>query len=222
MRLNLSDRLIAISSMVDNGAIIYDVGTDHAFIPIYLAKNQRIIKGYASDLRSGPCKIAQKNVELFALQDKITVIQSDGLKSLKDDVTTIIIAGMGGGLITTIIEESYDKISEKQVLILQPNTNVKDVRMYLASHGFTIIDEEVIFEDDHFYEIMKVVKKTGELTENEMIFGPILMKKKSPVFISKYQKEKVTYEAVLEKLTDSNIKRRQEILDYIQRIEEIL
>jgi tRNA (adenine22-N1)-methyltransferase len=222
MRLNISTRLLTISTLVDKDAIIYDVGTDHALLPIYLAKNHQIIKEYATDLRSGPCKSALLNVEHFGVKEQIEVFQSKGLDDLKDDVTSIIIAGMGGNLINSILDSNLNKINEKHTLILQPNTAVKDVRSYLSQHGFMIIDEHIIFEDEHYYEIMKVIKKECHLTGNEILFGPVLMKKKSAIFINKYQQERDTYRNVLSKIAPTNSQRILEINEYIQRIEEIL
>lgn len=101
--MRISKRLEAVASFVSNNEVVLDVGTDHGLLMIYLIKNKIIERGYASDLREGPLKSAQQNVELFGLNNKIQLLLSDGLNKMSDDVTTIIIAGIGGELISKIL-----------------------------------------------------------------------------------------------------------------------
>ncbi len=139
--MRISKRLEAVASFVSNNEVVLDVGTDHGLLMIYLIKNKIIERGYASDLREGPLKSAQQNVELFGLNNKIQLLLSDGLNKMSDDVTTIIIAGMGGELISKILSNDLDKIKDK-TLILQPNTQVPNLREFIMNNNLKIIDEE--------------------------------------------------------------------------------
>lgn len=219
--MKISKRLKAIASLVNNDEVVIDVGTDHALLIIYLIKKQIIKYGYGSDLRQGPLNSAQQNVELFALQDKIKLILCDGLNDLPLDASTIIIAGMGGETIINILKGDLKKINN-QTLILQPNTQVSDVRRFLLGNGFKIIDENIIYEDGHYYEMIKVNKGHQILTPDEIDFGPILLSKKSDIFKKKYQKEIDKCTKILNKLDDTYNKRKQELKEYIERIKVIL
>lgn len=219
--MRISKRLEAVASFVSNNEVVLDVGTDHGLLMIYLIKNKIIERGYASDLREGPLKSAQQNVELFGLNNKIQLLLSDGLNKMSDDVTTIIIAGMGGELISKILSNDLDKIKDK-TLILQPNTQVPNLREFIMNNNLKIIDEEIIFEDGHYYEIMKVVKGQEKLSKEEIYFGPILLKKKSEIFIQKYEIEYKKYINILTKLDDKHDTRKKEIIKYIKMIEVFL
>jgi tRNA (adenine22-N1)-methyltransferase len=219
--MRISKRLEAVASFVSNNEVVLDVGTDHGLLMIYLIKNKIIERGYASDLREGPLKSAQQNVELFGLNNKIQLLLSDGLNKMSDDVTTIIIAGMGGELISKILSNDLDKIKDK-TLILQPNTQVPNLREFIMNNNLKIIDEEIIFEDGHYYEIMKVVNGQEKLCKEEIYFGPILLKKKSEIFIQKYEIEYKKYINILTKLDDKHDTRKKEIIKYIKMIEVFL
>ncbi|HHU28900.1 TPA: SAM-dependent methyltransferase [bacterium] len=219
--MRISKRLEAVASFVSNNEVVLDVGTDHGLLMIYLIKNKIIERGYASDLREGPLKSAQQNVELFGLNNKIQLLLSDGLNKMSDDVTTIIIAGMGGELISKILSNDLDKIKDK-TLILQPNTQVPNLREFIMNNNLKIIDEEIIFEDGHYYEIMKVVKGQEKLSKEEIYFGPILLKKKSEIFIQKYESEYKKYINILTKLDDKHDTRKKKIIKHIKMIEVFL
>lgn len=153
-KVKLSKRLLAATSLIEKGAFVADIGTDHAYIPIYLVQ-EGIARGVvASDINHGPIARAKENVEKYGYSDKIDLVISDGLESLKEySPNYILICGMGGDLIQRIIEKS-DYVRNKDVyLILQPMTHVPQLRKYLSS-GFEIIDEKIVYEDEKLYQII--------------------------------------------------------------------
>lgn len=153
--MKLSPRLLTISSQVTKGSIVADIGTDHAYIPIYLVEKGICPKVIATEIREGPFKRAKAEVQKRGYTDKIQMRIGDGLKPLKvGEVDTVIIAGMGGLNIIEILSNSREKAIKINKFILQPMVAQKELRKYLITHGYKIIDEESCLEDDKFYEII--------------------------------------------------------------------
>lgn len=155
----ITPRLKTIINHID-GKIIADIGTDHAYIPIFLIENGPADYIIASDIREGPVTIAKDNIKKHNLEDKIEVRLGGGLSVLKDGETdTIIIAGMGGVLISDIIDENID-IAKKAKLVLQPMNAQYELRKYLLSHGFKITNEDICVEGHKVYNI--IVAENGK------------------------------------------------------------
>lgn len=154
-RYSLPKRLSAIYDIVENGALVADIGTDHALLPIALVENGKCDSAIASDIALGPLKIAEKNILSHGLLEKIKTVQSDGLENVsKFNPKNIIIAGMGGETIRDILSTSpYPKCSGA-LLLLQPMTHCELLREHLITSGFSILDEKVIREQHRFYVII--------------------------------------------------------------------
>jgi len=153
--LELTERLLAVASFVRGGVYLIDVGTDHAYLPIYLAETGKISQATASDINEGPCESARKHIAENGFSGKIEVKRANGLCGLSPKgQTDVVIAGMGGALICDILEKA-DFIKQEGVrLILQPMRNAPDLRAYLLWEGFAIVDEALAREDDRIYEII--------------------------------------------------------------------
>lgn len=153
--MELTERLLAAASFVRDGAYFIDVGTDHAYLPIYLAEKGRISSATASDINEGPCESARAHIAENGFSDMIEVRRANGLAGHSArGKTDIVIAGMGGALICEILEKA-DFIKDKNVrLILQPMRNVRDLRAYLLCEGFRIVDEALAREGERIYEII--------------------------------------------------------------------
>ena len=137
-----------------DGKIIADIGTDHAYIPIYLIQNNLAEYVIASDIKKGPVSIAEDNIKSHNLSDKIEVRLGGGLSVLdKGEADTIIIAGMGGILISEIIDADIYKAKASN-LVLQPMNAQYELRKYLLSHGFKITDEDIAVEGHKVYNII--------------------------------------------------------------------
>lgn len=153
--MELTERLLAAASFVRQGAYLIDVGTDHAYLPIYLAENGKISFATASDINEGPCKSARGHIAENGFEGKIEVRLANGLEGhCARGKTDIVIAGMGGALICEILGKA-DFIRQEGVrLILQPMRNAADVRAYLLREGFAIVDEALAREEERIYEII--------------------------------------------------------------------
>jgi tRNA (adenine22-N1)-methyltransferase len=174
----LSKRLQAISSFVDQHTIAVDIGSDHGYLPAYLMRHQHVKKMYATEY-----SLASFTHLKTQLQDEeVTVYQADGLKQLPQDVTTIIISGMGGLLIQDILSE-LEQYPTVTTLILGPQRDEQTIRLWLQDHQWKIVDETLIHEHTHYYPIIKATRGTMKLTFIETLLGPKNIIKKDPVFL---------------------------------------
>ena len=220
----ISKRLETVASFVPQGAVLLDVGSDHAYLPIELVEKGRIERAIAGEVVVGPYQSAVKNVESHGLTEKIQVRLANGLAAFEesDQVSVITIAGMGGHLIATILEEGLDKLANVERLILQPNNREDELRSWLQEHGFQIMAESILEEVGKFYEI--IVAEAGEmnLSETDVRFGPFLAREVSHVFVQKWQKEARKFEFALSQIPEKNQEERQVLADKIQAIKEVL
>ena len=220
----ISKRLEMVASFVPQGAVLLDVGSDHAYLPIELMKEGRINRAIAGEVVAGPYQSAVKNVKEHDLEEKIQVRLANGLAAFEesDKVSVITIAGMGGRLISTILEEGLDKLVNVERLILQPNNREDELRSWLQEHRFQIVAESIQEEAGKFYEILVVEAGEMELSARDTRFGPFLSKEVSPVFIQKWQKEASKLEFALSQIPEKNHEERQVLVDKIQAIKEVL
>ena len=220
----ISKRLELVASFVPQGAILLDVGSDHAYLPIDLVERGQIEAAIAGEVVEGPYQSAVKNVEAHGLKEKIQVRLANGLAAFEeaDQVSVITIAGMGGRLIARILEEGLDKLANVERLILQPNNREDDLRIWLQDNGFQIVAESILEEAGKFYEILVVETGQMKLSASDVRFGPFLSKEVSPVFVQKWQKEAAKLEFALGQIPEKNLEERQVLIDKIQAIKEVL
>ena len=220
----ISKRLELVASFVPQGAILLDVGSDHAYLPIELVERGKIESAIAGEVVEGPYQSAVKNVEAHGLKEKIQVRLANGLAAFEeaDQVSVITIAGMGGRLIARILEEGLDKLANVERLILQPNNREDDLRIWLQDNDFQIVAESILEEAGKFYEILVVEVGQMKLSASDVRFGPFLSKEVSPVFVQKWQKEAAKLEFALGQIPDKNLEERQVLVDKIQAIKEVL
>ncbi|HFU4123059.1 TPA: tRNA (adenine(22)-N(1))-methyltransferase TrmK [Streptococcus suis] len=224
METKLSRRLEAVASYVPHGARLADVGSDHAYLPLFLVEQGRIDFAVAGEVVQGPYQSALQNVEQAGQSDKISVRLANGLAAveLDDQVSTVTIAGMGGRLIAEILEAGKDKLGSVERLVLQPNNREDDVRHWLVEHDFQLIAEEILEENDKIYEILVAEKESTDLTADQLRFGPYLLEEQSATFQKKWLKEldKLTY--ALEQVPLERQADRSAISQKIQQIQEVL
>ena len=220
----ISKRLELVASFVPQGSILLDVGSDHAYLPIELVERGQIEAAIAGEVVVGPYQSAVKNVDAHGLEEKIQVRLANGLAAFEeeDQVSVITIAGMGGRLIATILEEGLDKLSDVERLILQPNNREDDLRIWLQDHGFQIVAESILEEAGKFYEILVVEAGQMKLLASDLRFGPFLSKEISPVFVQKWQKEATKLEFALSQIPEKNLEERQVLAHKIQAIKEVI
>jgi tRNA (adenine22-N1)-methyltransferase len=228
--MQLSKRLTAVAEMISHGSSIADVGTDHGYIPIYLMLTGRIKNAIAMDINKGPLERAENNIREHHLEDRIQVRLSDGTASLRTgEAEAVIIAGMGGGLVQKILKEGQEVLESVQEFVLQPQSEVMEVRRFLAQHGYCIIDENMILEDGKYYPVMKVNHGNMDY-ENpiEYKYGKFLLERKNKVLFNYLQKELDSFHKVRKQLLsleskEKHIEERQcEINKEIEDIKEAL
>lgn len=188
----LSKRLQAVYQMVDNNTRVADIGSDHAYLPVELIEQNVATYAIAGEVAVGPMSRSKEDVDKFGLTDKIDVRLGDGLAVIKeaDKIDTVTIAGMGGILIQNILSHAtVEQLSHVQTLILQPNIGEPLVRHWLAENNFQIVDEDIVEEDRHVYEIIKATKVSTpvDLTDAQFLMGPVLIQKQTPTFVAKWQ-----------------------------------
>ena len=158
----LTQRLSACASLVNEGASLIDIGTDHGYLPIWLLKSGKIGKAIAADIGEGPLLSAKTNAKKY--EADLECILSDGFKNINgDSFDTAVIAGMGGELISKILSEAPFEIDESKTFILQPMTAAKELREYLHKEGYSILTESTLKDMGKIYSVMKVQK----LNKNE-------------------------------------------------------
>lgn len=155
--MNISTRLKAIASLVDECDKIADIGTDHGYLPIFLMKNHVCEKAIASDINKGPVERAKENIIKEGLENNISCRLGPGMNTIKPhEVDCAIIAGMGGNLIRDIIEQDKEVFKSLKYLILQPVQNPDVLRKYIYDSGYEILEEELCVDENKYYEIIKV------------------------------------------------------------------
>lgn len=161
--MQLSKRLSAVADMVSKGNRLVDVGTDHGYIPIYLVENGQIPSAIALDINRGPIQRAKEHIKEHKLEKYIDARLSDGVTALKlNEGDTLVIAGMGGGLVIKIITEGENVLAYFKEFILQPQSELEQVRKFLFEKGYYIIEENMVLEEGKYYPMMKVVKDSNQ------------------------------------------------------------
>lgn len=203
----ISKRIQAIAKHTKDSYKITDVGCDHGYLIIEALNNYNVKYALAIDNKIKPLEFAMNNITAEGLKDRVNFSLSSGLDELEKDSDAIVISGLGGTLISNIIEENINKIKD-QKLILQANRNNYDLRKYLSSNNFKFLDEDIIY-DGFYYQII-VVKKDKEkitLTDSKLHYGPINIQKKKEILYEMLKKE----EERLIKIPDSNHFKRKKI-----------
>lgn len=148
----LDPRLSSVAALVRQGSRVADIGTDHAYLPVFLLQTGVSPSAVAADLRKMPLENAKRTVEAYSLCEKITTVLSDGLDSIDpESCDDIVIAGMGGLLITELISRTLWLKNSRFRLVLQPMSHAEDLRRFLFENGFEIIEERCSQDGRHCY-----------------------------------------------------------------------
>ncbi|MBS5788306.1 MAG: SAM-dependent methyltransferase [Clostridioides difficile] len=206
--MKLTSRLETIASLVTKGSKVADIGTDHGYIPVHLLKNNIVPFAILADINKGPLDNGKRFVKWNNLLDKVDFRLGSGIDVLhQGEVDEVIIAGMGGILISDILENKKEVAHRLKKLILQPMQAQNKLRMYLLENGYEIIDEVLVREDFRIYEII-VAEYTGKYSEveNEIYFevGEKLVQKRDPL---------------LKDFVDKKLKSYKDVLDHLENID---
>ncbi len=186
----LTKRLEAIFKYINKEDTVADIGTDHGYLlKACLDSGLSFVQGVEN--KKGPYLRAESNLIDYLNDKKAILTLSDGLSLLDSRINTVVIAGMGGELIRDIINDNLNKAKNLNKLILEPNIKSYELRQFLNTHNFEILDEEVVIDNDKYYEIIitKFNNNSKVLTDIECFFGPILLKNKSNLFVKKWEEK---------------------------------
>ena len=223
--IKLSNRLKKIAELVDFGATVIDVGTDHGYVPNFLCEKKISRDIIATDISKNSL---EKSIELTRERDNekyIRNILANGI--VKENRDNIIIAGLGGIQIAEIILNSIEIARSAKKLILQPMQKTNILRRELNNMGFEIIDEEIIFEDDRYFEII-LARYFGEiknLEEVDFYFSKSLMEKKDKVYLDFLRERQRELEKILSNInndSDRTKKRSGELKSLLIRTKEAI
>lgn len=191
--INLSKRLQKISDLIQPCKYLIDVGCDHGYLIIYLLLNNKIEHGINIDINKKPLQSAYQNSKNYNLLDKIDFINNNGLKNLniKHEINYVTISGMGGYLISNIINECQLNVDK---FVLQPNNNIPMLREWLFNNKFLILNEIVVFDNEIYYIIIETKKTNKTITFNkeDVYIGPILKKQTKNIDTIRYYENKLS------------------------------
>lgn len=231
--MQLSERLTKVVSMVTDGNRLADVGTDHGYVPIYLYESHRIPGAIAMDIGKGPLERAKLHIAESGLSDVIETRLSDGLGALKaGEADSIVIAGMGGPLMIKILSAHPEVTASAKELILQPQSEISQVRAWLGDQSYEITEEHMVFEEGKYYPMFKAMKNPGMRKPDplECKFGCLKKLQEPEILIAFLQKEIAAKKDILQKLTENTTEKskaraeelRLLISDYEKTLSEAL
>ncbi len=208
--MELSERLMAVAAMVPFSRTLADIGTDHAYLPVWLVQTGKAEKALACDLRRGPLARARHNIASAGLEERITAVLSDGLVSLPECVDTVVLAGMGGRLMVSILSNPEGMgpsvLAGLSDLILEPQSETEELVRYLTGNGFSVIGENMVKDRGKFYPILHAVPVRGEKDAYEHAesygFGALLLKEKHSVYYQYLKSEEEKTVRLLHRLTE--------------------
>ena len=207
----MSLRIEKIADMVNQGVIAADIGTDHAFLPILLVSQGKVRKAYACDITEGPLKAAQRNIAKQGLSDRIFTILCDGFDGVPMDTECAVIAGMGYFTCTGILERAMDRLDRLSQIIVEVNRNVREMRQWISDRHFTIEDEVCIHDRNFDYIAISFTAVFHEAySPEEILCGPVLMKKQEEEYQNYCRKQIKRLDLVLSASKDALKKQEAE------------
>lgn len=220
----LSERLKSVMDLVIPVGTVADVGCDHGYVAISLVQQKKAPRVIAMDVGKGPLNRAKEHIIQYDMADLIETRLSDGVEALEPgEADCLICAGMGGKLVTGILERGLAIVRQMQELILQPQSDLSYVREWLRVHDFRIDAERMVCEDGKFYPMFRVIpenitsaaasvkseKPTDQLADEEDKarafirqriedrYGPLLLQQADPVLHRFLEKEQAVYTDIL-------------------------
>ncbi|MCR4429861.1 MAG: class I SAM-dependent methyltransferase [Tepidanaerobacteraceae bacterium] len=206
MKINLNNRLLAVANMIPKGHVVADIGTDHAYLPIYLIQEGISPRVIATEIKQGPYKRALITVRKAGLKDFIEVRLGSGLKVLEAGEAGIaVLAGMGGETISSIIREARPVADSMEFMVLQPMQNLPNLRKNLYDMGYKIIDEDVAIEGSKYYVVMAVCCQIPEPFDDiDITVGPVIRRKKTPEVLAYIRRKIEVIEGLIESMKTIN------------------
>ncbi|MBT9173381.1 MAG: tRNA (adenine(22)-N(1))-methyltransferase [Syntrophomonadaceae bacterium] len=227
--MKLTPRLAALAELVPAGSVVADIGTDHAYLPVYLVQERSCRRVVASDISPGPLAQARETVTAFNCLHKIDLRLGEGLQVLHadDGIDTVVIAGLGGRKIAALLDEGRDKLQWVSRLLLQPAQDAAALRLYLAGHGFALLQEALVLEGRRLYEIILAGPGREEETDPfRLAVGPRLLEGRPPLLPrllrEKMRRLKSVRNSLQKARYDSGREKIREVEQELSRLEEVL
>ncbi len=222
--MKLSARLAMLADCVPQDAVLADIGTDHAYLPVSLVESGRIGRAIAGDVVSGPYQAAQKAVAAAGYEAEISVRLGNGLAVLRPgEADTVVIAGMGGATIVEILAAEPEITAELKRLILQPMIAAGQVRRWLRDNCWRIVEEELVEDSGRIYEV--IVAEQGMSEKEEEILeeiGPLLWRKRHPLLRRQLEAYISQTQMVIAQLAQSTtLASREKYAEYEKRLQEL-
>ncbi|MBB6695452.1 SAM-dependent methyltransferase [Cohnella xylanilytica] len=245
----LSDRLSALAECVPEGARFADIGTDHALLPVHLARSGKVPFAVAGDVHKGPVEAARRQVAAAGLTGKVSVRHGDGLTVLEPgEVDAVCIAGMGGSLMVRLLEAAGARLDAVHTLILSPHVAEDQVRHWLIERSYVLDRERLVEEDGETYTILRAVRagkeeadrRNAELYDSGLLapcvpaiarpllelMGPLLLRGADGAFGRKWEAEIAKREHILGQLRRSTAeeaaRKASEWEETIRTLKEVL
>lgn len=227
--MKIGARLTAIAGLVPSDSRLADVGTDHAYLPVWLVKEGLISRAIASDIAEGPCAAARATVALAGVDSAVEVRKGDGLACLAPgEINTVVIAGMGGTTIIEILQAQPQVTESIDTFILQPMVGAPQLREWICRQGLELADEQLCEESGRIYVVLLVKRslmpgQQSAFTREELEVGPCLIRKGGALY-EKYLDELLQHHHhLLQQMQDSKSAREsgkyQELTVLVQSLE---
>jgi len=246
LMIQLSQRLQTVAHYISTGHRVADIGSDHAMLPVYLVQQKICPFAIAGELNEGPWQAATKQIAHANLSSTIEARRGNGLEVIAPhEVDSITICGMGGALISTILEEGYrqGKLEGVTELVLQPNVGEDAVRAWLIEHDWALMDETILEEDGKIYEVLHAQKIAGAKEWNKQLFsvdelsfpyaepirealalrmGPYLLKKQGGVLHKKWLAEIEKLDYIIASLSQSELSQTKAKLAAVKQDQQLI
>jgi tRNA (adenine22-N1)-methyltransferase len=183
--MKLSLRLQTIADLIPPNHSLGDIGSDHGYLIQEVIEKNKVPFAYACDNKKGPYERLKANLSRYS---NVSVSLSSGLDKLPSNIETVSITGMGGELVSSILNNGKEKLKNVNYLVLGPQGNVNEVRKTINELGFKIDNEKLVFED-HYYTILVCSRGHVDYEDIDYEFGPILRNNQDELFIKMYHEE---------------------------------
>lgn len=224
--MKLKPRLSAVAEMVRPGDAVADIGTDHAYLPVFLVLNKSCPRAIGVEKSPRNVQAAEETVARFELEDRVEIRLGDGFKALKDsdEVHTAVVAGLGGKTICRMLSAVRDSLFSYRRLVLQPMVESAMLRRWLAAHGFCLVEERLARERNRFYEIM-AAEPGHQMVDDPFLLelGPVLVREKDPLLVPWLERKIHCCEKIVQGLRSSerNNSTAQRLFYYERRCRQL-
>lgn len=217
------NRIEVIASFVDFEANIADIGSDHCKVPILLCKQNKIRFAQAVENKKGPYKRMCKEIEDSGFSNAIKPTLSDGLNDLDECVDTLIIAGMGGKLIISILAKNIKKLANISTIIIDAHNEKYEISSFLMKQGYILADNSFFYDSNKPYDVMKWQKSENrvEYTESELKFGPLNIIRKPQAWVCYWKNEIKRLKSIIE-FNELPIEKKNQYIVEVYNIEKAI